>query len=439
MPRDDSRPIDNDGPRILGVVLAITIFALITMVARLFVRVKLIRNVGWDDYCMSFAMLLCITGACIVIPQVRLGAGRHVGNIPPKDFQIAFKLNFVTQPIYLIAICVVKLSVGFFLLRIAILPLYRRAIQGIMAFMGFYTLGCFFTVMFQCTNLAVQWDPSVKGTCWSASTIRGLSYTNVACNIITDLLFAVVIPIPMLWQLQMNRRQKTSIIGVLGLGIFATAAAIVKLSFLPYYGREGDWLWDSRNITIWTVLECCVGIIAGNLPCLKPLFRTVLGSTYGRGSRAKTAGTGTSTTPASRYLSRAYAAGTHAHTVKSRGFNSLNSSNTKADHRQDPDEYDEYMMMPINGGAKGVSRSASAGSARGAGSEDARSEKGSEGSVELLEKRPGMKLGGILRTTEVQTSVEEVVAPPPPMSLGRGRGGGVQEGLRPVRGVRDLV
>lgn len=45
----------------------------------------------------------------------------------------AFKLNFISQPIYLFAICLVKLSIGFFLLRIAVKPFYRRLIIGIMS------------------------------------------------------------------------------------------------------------------------------------------------------------------------------------------------------------------------------------------------------------------------------------------------------------------
>lgn len=42
------------------------------------------------------------------------------------------KLNFISQPIYLLAICFVKISVGFFLLRIAVRPFFRRLIIGIM-------------------------------------------------------------------------------------------------------------------------------------------------------------------------------------------------------------------------------------------------------------------------------------------------------------------
>lgn len=57
----------------------------------------------------------------------------------------------------------------------------------------------------------------------------------------------------------MNGRQKASLICILGLGIFASAAALVKLTYLTNYGRTGDWLWDSRNLTIWTVIECNIG------------------------------------------------------------------------------------------------------------------------------------------------------------------------------------
>jgi hypothetical protein len=139
--------------------------------------------------------------------------------------------------------------------------------------------------MFQCTDIRVQWNPAVKATCWGQKTLQSLSYTNVALNITTDILFAVIIPALMLWGLNMNRRTKMSLLAVLGLGVFVCAAAIIKVGYLVNYGKTGDWLWDSRNITIWTVVECNMGIMAGSLPTLKPVLKRVLGSTYGSGSR----------------------------------------------------------------------------------------------------------------------------------------------------------
>jgi hypothetical protein len=42
------RPNENQGPTILGATMTVTIAALITMIARLYVRIRMIRNVGWD-------------------------------------------------------------------------------------------------------------------------------------------------------------------------------------------------------------------------------------------------------------------------------------------------------------------------------------------------------------------------------------------------------
>jgi hypothetical protein len=153
----------------------------------------------------------CIAGQCIIVPQVYYGAGRHIEYIEIKHFQSSFKLNFITQPLYLVAICLTKISVGFFLLRIAVRPFYRRLIISIMGeyelphallqmlteagFMAFYTIGCFFTIVLQCTDLRVQWDQTVKGTCWSTRTLKSLSYTNQALNILTDVAFSVAIPV----------------------------------------------------------------------------------------------------------------------------------------------------------------------------------------------------------------------------------------------------
>ncbi|KAJ4999996.1 hypothetical protein K4K48_003257 [Colletotrichum sp. SAR 10_66] len=56
----------------------------------------------------------------------------------------------------------------------------------------------------------------------------------------------------------------------------ATVAAVIKISFLPNYGKHGDFLFDSSDITIWTTVEICTAIIAASIPCLKPLFRAIL-------------------------------------------------------------------------------------------------------------------------------------------------------------------
>jgi len=235
---------------------------------------------------MTLAMAIVIAGQGVIWGSVAKGAGRHLGDIPIEDLPDGLKLNFISQPIFLIAICVVKLAVGATLLRIASTKFYRHLILSIMGFMSFYTIGCFFTIIFQCSDIRALWDFSVQPNCWPQSTLQGLSYTNVALNIITDLLFAVFIPAPMLWNLNVNMRTKLSLMFALGLGCFACCAAFIKIGSLVNYGKEGDWLWDSRDISIWTVVECNLGIMAGSIPTLRPMFKRVLGTTLGYGARS---------------------------------------------------------------------------------------------------------------------------------------------------------
>ena len=72
----------------------------------------------------------CVAGQCIVIPQVHYGAGKHIDYIDDHDFVAGLRLNLISQPVFLFAICFVKISVGFFLLRIAVGRFYRRLIIG---------------------------------------------------------------------------------------------------------------------------------------------------------------------------------------------------------------------------------------------------------------------------------------------------------------------
>ncbi|GME32382.1 putative integral membrane family protein [Neofusicoccum parvum] len=254
----------------------------------------MIRNTGWDDYMMVFAAILSLVGMVIVILEVQYGGGRHRQYIDPSVFSKGMYLNFLTQPIYLFISMFVKESVGFFLLRITGAGKYKILIMSIMTILAVYTVGCFFTLVLQCQDLRILWNPSVKTACWDLHTLQSLSYTNSVVNISTDFAFAILIPIPIIWNLQMNKRKKTSLVVILGMGVFACSAGIIRTVYINNYGKQGDFLWDSRNITIWYVIETQIGIIAGNLPCSKPLFTRFIGSSYGSWSRSRGYSGGTS-------------------------------------------------------------------------------------------------------------------------------------------------
>jgi len=376
MPPLPSNPAENAAPRIIGATMTVTMLAFITYSARMYARIFMVRNVGLDDYFMSLAMALAIAGEGLIWASTVYGAGRHMGDIPIEHISTALRINFISQPVYLIAICVVKLAVGSTLLRIASTSMYRRIILGIMGFMSFYTIGCFFTIVLQCTNIAALWDQEVAktATCWSQQTLQALSYTNVTLNILTDFCFAVIIPVPLLWNLQLNKRKRASLLVALGLGCFACAAAIAKIPSIVDYGKTGDWLWDSRDICIWTVVECNVGIVAGSMPALRPLFKHVLGSTLrskgitGSGYQRQT----DSSMPRTAQMSRREGLkSTRDETSSQRGFNEASfyeMGNRERDAKgtttvfatSDGLSSDESIDRPKARGAKGITKTVTA-------------------------------------------------------------------------------
>lgn len=77
----------------------------------------------------------------------------------------------------------------------------------------------------------------------------------------------------------MNGRKKWTLLAILAMGLFACSAGIIRTVYLRNLGKKGDFLWDSSPLTIWFAVESQVGVLAGNLPALKPLCRRILEST----------------------------------------------------------------------------------------------------------------------------------------------------------------
>lgn len=71
----------------------------------------------------------------VIIFEVSYGGGRHVQYIdPPSNVVTGLHLNFVTQPLCLIGLCLTKVSVGLFLLRLTPSPNFRRFIIATIIF-----------------------------------------------------------------------------------------------------------------------------------------------------------------------------------------------------------------------------------------------------------------------------------------------------------------
>ena len=116
--------------------------------------------------------------------------------------------------------------------------------------------------------MAVRMAPGTK--CFSLDTFARIGLFNSIVNIATDILFAVV-PIPIIFKLQINLRTKYSLVGILCLGFIACSAGIYKASIQVDFFNDPDRNYH-YHFLVWAMIELCLGIMAASLPALKPLF-----------------------------------------------------------------------------------------------------------------------------------------------------------------------
>ena len=117
--------------------------------------------------------------------------------------------------IYNLGLTLVKHSILCQYLRFFVERRYRRAAWFLI---GFVAVGCVafdLTSAFSCSPVAAFWDKSiVHGHCVDLHAFW-VSFT--VCNIITDIV-VWVLPMPVLYNLQLPKKQKVSLIAVFALG-----------------------------------------------------------------------------------------------------------------------------------------------------------------------------------------------------------------------------
>ncbi|KAE8443717.1 hypothetical protein EG329_001397 [Mollisiaceae sp. DMI_Dod_QoI] len=203
----------------------------------------------------------------------------HMAAIKPAEMIKMLHWQYFHSLIVTVGISLIKLSVASFLLRLVPGKGYKIFLYCMIAFLVAFTCSSAGTLIFSCVPIRASWDaasePNAK--CFSNATFTAIGMFNSCVNIVTDVLFATL-PIPMVWNLQVNLRTKLSLIAILSLGFFACAASIVKTVIQTRVLSNPD---STRNDSyfIWNSIELYIGILAASLPSLRPLFRSILETT----------------------------------------------------------------------------------------------------------------------------------------------------------------
>ncbi|KAI2427842.1 hypothetical protein LOZ52_002918 [Ophidiomyces ophidiicola] len=328
-------PTRGEGVMIVALVLGVLMLIFVSL--RVWVRFRVQREPGVDDYIVLAAvvrdpqyiafqhvtMFWSNGGVCLLVA----GHWPHYYSLPdqpftprvssylghaPEEFRPDSKaeLDFTT---FHRADTSFFLSTSFLLsnilTKISILVLYLRVIKGTankiflhvvrvaIAILVLYGVSGVVLLCLMCQPLDAYWlqfdllHPPKGYTCWDESILPMYA---VFFNLCTDLM-TTILPMFLFKQLKMPTREKLSLAAVFGVGFIVCISSIIRAYYYHYvFFKTYDITWLAYDVWMWTVVECHLGIIVACAPPLRPLFKrflqTAIYGSYGDhsyGSRAK--------------------------------------------------------------------------------------------------------------------------------------------------------
>ncbi|OAK93614.1 hypothetical protein IQ06DRAFT_236142 [Phaeosphaeriaceae sp. SRC1lsM3a] len=240
----------------------------------------MVKSFGLDDQLMVGTALLYTAYLICQLGGAVHGSGVKREHLTDWQAQTGLHFWYFCEVFYTMSTSLLKIAVGFFLLRITINPIHIWIIRTIMIITAFVGTTYTVLVLCQCRPISFWWDlsPDAKGECLSASLVVIFTYVVSALNSFADWTFGLL-PIFIVKDLQMKKRAKVIVSSVIGLAAIGSTATIIRL---PYTGTmkpyKGDFLYRTTDFAIWTTVEVGVGIVAGSMATLRPLVSSTMGS-----------------------------------------------------------------------------------------------------------------------------------------------------------------
>ncbi|KAF2026714.1 hypothetical protein EK21DRAFT_73583 [Setomelanomma holmii] len=201
-----------------------------------------------------------------------LTLGVHVWELTGHRLNSSFNLINVTTILYCPCCACAKFSLLFFYLKLSHLRWFRLCIFASMFLVVGYNIALMLPLIFACKPFMRTWDLTItEGSCID----RTLVYMATAVlNIIADIIL-LILPIPVIVNLQMPRKQKAGLICMFGVGAATCVTSGLRLALLfPMLGTM-DQTWAVVMPGLWVLIEANLIIITGCLPTVRLFLRHV--------------------------------------------------------------------------------------------------------------------------------------------------------------------
>lgn len=268
--------------RSLGLMIGtivMTFCATAVVLGRLYTRLALTRNLGWDDTFLAISAALGISLTGLICALAKHGVGQHVVYVPFTNAHMIQVLGFCVRIVHIVVLTTTKLSICFFYRRIFQDSLSKISSVVLMAFMTVFTVVLFIDGFFACDLGGAFWSPEgIK--CAGPSFAKNIAffvYGSATLSVVVDLLL-MAFALWRIFPLRIAQSQKISLYVIISLGWLAITASLVRAIRTGKTIKSRDPTWATWDINIWASVEVNIGLICAAVPALKPLIRKLIPS-----------------------------------------------------------------------------------------------------------------------------------------------------------------
>ncbi|KAK7973206.1 hypothetical protein PG988_007340 [Apiospora saccharicola] len=258
-------------PRLLAATWSLTITSGVFLALRMYCKRRRSTGLWWDDHLMIAAWFSLLISASINTFITTLGMGRHYSTISPEN---KIEINKVTILVALFAIMSSGLSKTSFcvtLYRLFSDKWMRLFLLFVVVTTNLFLNSVWVTGYLKCQPIGKVWDSSVPGTCWDKQKLSKWQTFASYYSSIIDFVLAFL-PWKTLLGMTMPLREKIGVTVAMSMGAIAGVTGIVK-SVLVVAITDPDVTFSRVDLTIWTLAEPAVTIMAASLPVLRMLYR----------------------------------------------------------------------------------------------------------------------------------------------------------------------
>ncbi|KAF4458135.1 hypothetical protein F53441_70 [Fusarium austroafricanum] len=261
----------------LSITSPLIAIGLVMFGLRIWLRIRPVWRVSWEDYSMAIGVAAACVDFGFLVPQMYTSPRL----ITESQRIWSRKYGFLAIPIWGIAMMFIKVSIAMMMLRIQPTVLWWRIFCFfVMGILVAYGVANTFFILLQCRPLEASWNNSLLETvegasCLPQTGIHIMSNIGSGINIATDIMLSLA-PTLFLWKLKRPLKEKILVGVLMGLGLFASVASIVKATLVKEFGVAKDGWALTNSIATWTALEQILIMIASSAPFLKPLVQSAL-------------------------------------------------------------------------------------------------------------------------------------------------------------------